>query len=245
MKANHRWLKQFAKLGFPLLMGMSVNAEAGLFGYGDVSWQEEVLLHDGKKIIVKRSQSYGGRRELGQSPPIKEHVLSFQLPGSGKSVKWVSEFSQDVGRANFNLLALHVLNETPYIVATPNLCLAFNKWGRPNPPYLVFRYDGAAWQRIALADLPGEFAATNVIVDVRREEEIERAAAKLGYVPADMVRSDNQSLQQAELRSILREAVKRGTEGSAVNCIELIQYKGSWIMPNDPVMRRLLDQQTK
>lgn len=245
MKANHRWLKQMAKLGFLLMMGVSMSAEAGLFGSDDFSWKEEVLLHDGKKIIVKRSQSYGGRREPGQDPPIKEHVLTFPLPGSGKSVKWISEFSQDVGRANFNLLALHVLNDTPYIVAMPNGCLAYNKWGRPNPPYVLFRYDGAAWQRIPFAELPQEFVATNVIVDVRREENIERSAAKLGYVPADAVRSDNQSLRQAELRSILREPVKRGTEGSAVNCEELIYYKGAWVGPGDSIGKRMMDRRQK
>ena len=76
-------------------------------------------------------------------------------------------------------------------------------------------------------------------------ERVQAAAAKLGYVPADAVRSTNQRLQQAELRSILREAVKRGTEGSAVNCEELIRYKGHWIMPNDPVARGMVDRKVK
>jgi hypothetical protein len=241
-----RWAtKAMLRILVLLLALSSLNATAGLFGFGDFNWREEVQLHDGRKIIVKRSQSYGGRREVGQDPPIKEHVLTFKLPGSDKSIKWVSEFSQDVGRANFDLLALHVLNDTPYVVAMPNLCRAYNKWGRPNPPYVFFRYDGAAWQRIALAELPQEFVAANVIVDVRREEIIERAAAKLGYVSADAVRSDNQSLRQAELRSILREPVKRGTEGSEVNCEELIRYKGYWVMPNDPVARKMVDDRTR
>ena len=245
MKANYPWLKQIAKLGFLLTMGISMNAEAGLFGSDDFSWKEEVMLHDGRKLIVKRSQSYGGRREPGQDPPIKEHVLTFQLPGSAKLVKWVSEFSQDVGRANFQILALHALNDTPYVVAMPNLCLAYNKWGRPNPPSVLFRYDGEAWQRITLTELPSVFITTNVIINNGREEDIERAAAKLGFVPTDAVQSINQSLRQAELRSILRDPVKRGTEGSAVNCEELIRYKGHWIMPNDPVARGMVDRKVK
>lgn len=227
-----------------LCLVLSLKANAGLFGFGDMTWKEEVLLHDGSKIIVKRSQSYGGRREVGQDPPIKEHVLSFQLPGSGKSLKWVSEFSQDVGRANFDLLALHILNQTPYIVALPNLCLSYNKWGRPNPPYVIFRHDGAAWQRISLAELPPEFKTLNVIIDVRREEDIERAAAKLGHVPADAVRTLNQGFRQPELKTLLREPVKPGTETSTIYCEELIQYKGYWIMPNDPVARRIVDRET-
>lgn len=245
MKANHPWLKQIAKLVFLLTVGVSMSAEAGLFGSGDFSWKEEVLLHDGRKIIVKRSQSYGGRRELGQDSPIKEHVLTFQLPGSDKSIKWVSEFSKDVGRANFQLLALHELKGRLYIVALPNLCLAYNKWGRPNPPYVLFQYDGADWQRIALSELPSEFTTINVIVNNGREEDIERAAAKLSYVSVDAIGSINQSLRQVELRSILREPVKRGTVGSAVNCDELEYYKGAWVGPGDSIGKRMMDRKQK
>lgn len=223
MKEIHRWLKQMVKLGVLLTMGVSMGAQAGLFGFGGdtMNWKEEVLLHDGTKIIVNRSQSYGGQREVGQDPPIREHVLAFRLPGASKTIKWVSEFSQDVGRANFDLLALHVLNGTAYVVTTPNLCRAYNKWGRPNPPYVLFRYDGAVWQRIPLAELPREFATLNVIINVRREEDIERAASKLGHVPVETIKSLNASLREAELKSILRDPVKKGTEGSAVNCPDL------------------------
>ncbi len=49
MKVNCQWLKQMAKLGFLFLVGASMSAEAGLFGFGDVSWKEEVLLHDDSK----------------------------------------------------------------------------------------------------------------------------------------------------------------------------------------------------
>lgn len=49
------------------------------------------------------------------------------------------------------------MNGTPYIVAEPNLCRAYNKWGRPNPPYIFFRFDGKDWKRIPLSELPIEF----------------------------------------------------------------------------------------
>jgi len=176
---------------------------------GGTSWKEEVLLHDGKKIIVERSQTYGGRREIGQSPPIKEHTISFSLPNSNKTLTFKSEFSEDVGRANLNLLALHVLNDTPYLVAEPNLCLAYNKWGRPNPPYVIFKYDGKAWQRISLSQLPAEFKAINLIVNNGREEDIQRAASGPGYVSVADVQHINSSLTQPEFKIILREALKR------------------------------------
>src|SRR3990172_5716378 len=114
-------LRIFKTVGWVVTLGVSMSADAGLFGFSDTSWKEEVLLHDGGKIIVKRSQNYGGRHEIGQPLPIKEHTITFSLPGSSKTIKWVSEYGEDIGRTNFNLLAVHVLNDTPYIVASPNL----------------------------------------------------------------------------------------------------------------------------
>lgn len=210
MKTIHFWLKRITKLGLILMMGVGMSADAGLFGFGGTTWKEEVLLHDGQKIIAKRSQSYGGRNEIVQSSPIKEHTITFTLPNTGKSLSFKSEYSEDVGRANFNLLALHILNGTPYIVAEPNLCLSYNKWGRPNPPYLIFKYDGKTWQRILLAELPSEFKSINLIINNGREEDIERAANKLGYVSADGVRSINSSLTQPEYKTILREPLVKG-----------------------------------
>ncbi len=192
-------------LGISLIIlgaGMSACAMGG-----KTSWKEEVLLHDGNKIIVERSQSHGGRHEIGQSPPIREHTISFSLPHSNKTLAFKSEYSEDVGRANLNLLALNVLNGTPYIVAEPNLCLAYNKWGRPNPPYVIFKYDGKAWQRIPLLQLPAEFKAINLIVNNGREEDIQRAARVKGYVSVADVQQINSSLTQPEYKTILRESL--------------------------------------
>ena len=243
MNNGHGLLKRITKLGLLLMMGVSMSADAGLFGLGGTSWKEEVLLHDGQKVIVKRSQSYGGRHEVGQSSPIKEHTVSFTLPDSSKTIKWTSEYSEDVGRANFNMLALHVLNDTPYIVAEPNLCLSYNKWGRPNPPYVIFKHDGKEWQRILLAEFPAEFKTINLIVNNGREEDIERAESKLGYVSAEGVQQINSSLTQPEYKTILREPLPQARINQI--CMEMILYKGYWIMPNDPVARSMVDRKTK
>jgi hypothetical protein len=142
---------------FLLLLAVTVVNASAFLGFGkSESWKEEVLLHDGRKIVVKRWQTHGGRGELGQSP-IKEHTLTFNLHGSKKSITWKDEYSEKIGHSNFDLLALHIKNDTPYIVASTYGCLAYNKWGRPNPPYVIFRYDGNQWQRIPLTDLPVEF----------------------------------------------------------------------------------------
>lgn len=226
MRTLQLWRKQITQLGLLLMIGVSMSAGAGLFGFGGTSWKEEVLLHDGSKIIVKRSQSYGGRHEIGQSAPVKEHTITFDLPGSGKTISWTSEYGEDLGRTNFNLLALHIFNGIPYLVVEPNLCLSYNKWGRPNPPYVFFKYDGKTWQRIALPELPAEFKTINLIVNNGREEDIERAAGKLGYVSAEGVQQINSSLRQPEYKTILREALspKRINE----MCEPMVHYKCGW-----------------
>ena len=239
MRTHHLWLKQISKLGLILMMGVSMSAGAGLFGFGGDSWKEEVLLHDGQKIIVERAQSYGGRREIGQSAPIKEHTLTFELPNSGKTIKWTSEYSEDVGRANFNLLALHVLNGTPYIIAEPNLCLSYNKWGRPNPPYVLFKYDGKEWQRIQMAEMPVEFKTINVALDIRGRQVEE--LVEIGLVSAEKIKQRNAHTEIPQFKTILREAYP----GAGGGCEELIKYKGYWIMPNDPVARSMVDRKTK
>ena len=183
-----------------LIMGTSMNA-FGFLGFGGDSWKEEVLLHDGSKIIVKRSQSYGGRGEIGQTPPIKEQDITFIVPGSSKAITWKSEYSEDVGRANFELLALHILNGTPYIVAVPNLCLSYNKWGRPNPPYVFFKYTGDAWQRIPLSEFPVQFKDINVVIDTKTNEKTITAQSP---VSADLVKTLNDRLTQPEYKTILR-----------------------------------------
>lgn len=202
MRIHHRLLKQVTKLGFLLMMGASMNTDAGLFGVGGDSWKEEVLLHDGSKIIVKRSQSYGGRGEIGQGTPIREYNISFTLSSSSKPIEWKSEYSEDVGRANLHPLALHVLSGTPYIITEPNLCLAYNKWGRPNPPYVIFKYDGKEWQRITMKELPVEFKDINLVNDTKDDA---KHLVDASVVTAEAVKRFNSDLKQLQHKTILRE----------------------------------------
>lgn len=201
-----KYLKRAVVLLIPILiLGASINA-FGFFGLGGDSWKEEVLLHDGGKLIVKRSQNYGGRHEIGQQPPIKEHTITFTLPGTSKAITWTSEYGEDLGRTNFNLLAMHVLNNTPYIVASPNLCLSYNKWGRPNPPYVFFRHDGKAWRRIPLEEFPVEFKNINLVINTLSHG---KSLDSKGLVSADRVSQLNRSLIQEEYKTILREPLAK------------------------------------
>ena len=242
MRINNGMSRRFAQFVVFLMMGVSMSANAGLFGFGGTSWKEEVLLHDGSKIVVERSFSRGGRHEITQGSPVKEQDLSFTMPGSNQTITWKSEYSEDVGRSNFHLLALHILNGTPYIVTNPNLCISYNKWGRPNPPYVIFKYDGKAWQRIPLAELPAEFKELNVVIVVD-DADLFREIDKQPVISAATVKKLNSGLTQPENKTILRAALPEARIQEM--CEERVLYKGSWILPDDPIAREMIDRRTK
>lgn len=178
-----------------LMLGGSTSA------YASSTWKEEVLLHDGTTLIVERTQSRGGRHELGQEPPIKESTLTFSLPGSHHPILWKDEFSENIGHSNFILLALHISNGVPYLVASPDGILSYNKWNRPNPPYVIFKYEGKAWQRISMEAFPSEFKTVNLVISTLVNE---KKLVKQGLVSAEMVNELNQSATQSEFKRIIR-----------------------------------------
>lgn len=238
MKANQPWLTRITKLGFLLMMGASMSAEAGLFGFGGDSWKEEALQPDGSKIVVERSVARKGRHEIGQRPAIGNQSLTFAMPGTKQQVTWEDTYSEDVGNGNFSPMLLGVLQGKAYVLASPTGCLSYNKWGRPNPPYVVFRYEGKEWKRIALADLPAEFKLPNLIIS-SPDDEVEKSGKR--FITAEMVGRMNQGFGRPEYKTLLREAYK----GAGGGCEELIRYKGHWIMPNSPIARDLVDKKTK
>ena len=187
------------------LIGLTGSTEAGLFGFGGDSWQEEVLLHDGSKIMVERRIERGGRHEIGQTPPYKEQRLRFTMPGTSQTVTWEDHYSDDLGQANFLPMALDIVKGTPYLVVHLMGCPSYNKWGRPNPPYAVFQYRENEWMRIPLEQLPTAITTLNVLFS-QPDVEVERLKTRL--ITAEMIKRVTAGYQQPEYRTLLRESVK-------------------------------------
>lgn len=243
MRNPHRLLWLFQIISVIVVVETSGCAVMRALPFGGDSWQEEVLLHDNTKMMITRSQTYGGNHEIGQPSPIKEHTVTFTLPHTDKTISWTSEYGKELGRTNFHLLAVHVLNGTPYLVTEPNLCMSYNKWGRPNPPYVFLKYDGTVWQRIQLEAFPTEFTTINVALST-----IGRKGADLvreGVVLSEKIQQLNRHTVNPDHKIILREPVKLGTEGSAVNCEEMIHYKCGWISPRGTFGREFMDSTCK
>ena len=135
-------------------LGVSMNADAT----ETFTWKEEVLLHDGKKIIVERSDTYDSSmsHEIGQGPPLAEHKTTFMIPGTSKTVIWKSDYRRSSDTDSFHLLALDFLDGVSYVATRPAKCPTYDKWNRPNPPYVFFKYvDG--WRPISLSEFPEKF----------------------------------------------------------------------------------------
>jgi len=240
MRTNQLWMKRMMKFGLFLVMGVSMNTSAGLLGFGGNSWKEEVLLHDGQKIIVERTVQRGGRREVGQQPPIREQSLVFNMPGTKQRVIWEDPFTEDIGGANFLPMLLEIHNAVANLVVYPMGCLSYNKWGRPNPPYVVFRHEGKQWNRIALQELPLELKTPNLIFS-SPDDEAKNAGQSV--VSAETIKRLYASYRQTEFRSILREALSK--ERINEKCMEMVYYKGAWVGPGDSIGRRLMDSKSK
>lgn len=196
-------LKRRAALGLALVLSGCASAQTN----GATTWKEEALLHDGSKLVVERTVKLGGRREVGQEPPIREQSLSFTLPGTTQKVAWRDTFSADIGTANFLPMLLEIHNSAIYLLAYPMGCLSYNKWGRPNPPYVVFTQDGnKSWNRIALQELPADIKNPNLIF---LSPDIEARKAGSAVISAEAIKALYANYRQPEFRSILREPLAK------------------------------------
>jgi hypothetical protein len=204
----------YLSLGF-LLLTTSMST-FGFLGFGGDSWKEEVLLHDGNKIIATRTVERGGRHEIGQEPSIKEQTLTFIQPNINENVIWEDKFTEDIGSANFLPMQLEMRERVAYLVASPMGCLSYNKWGRPNPPYVVFKYQDKVWQRIALQELPVEFKTPNLIFS-----EPDHEAKKLG----------NESFQRKQSKRCMKGIDNPNIAVfCAINCRSILMAVQNWFI---------------
>lgn len=235
MNTLHATIKRAVKLGLVLMIGSTISACSST-----MNWKEEVKLHDGQVIVSERHYNLGGYAYLDSSErtPLDETV-TFRLP-TGKSIVWKNDFRDSEPEPNsLNHFRFDFVNGTPYLATYPAGCIAYNKWGRPNPPQILFKYENDQWQRITLNELPQELIGktANVIVG-RPAQSLLKSFYTTGQVDAK-----NHYVRTPEYMTILREPVKGGD--SVTSCLVLVPYKGKWIMPNDPVMKALIDRESK
>lgn len=194
MNTPQRLLQQIVKFGLILMMGVSMTACSK-------NWKEEVLLHDGQKIIVERVQHLGNFPTWeSREKVILDETITFLLPGTNQKITWEMSFRDDVPEPNgINVMVLDIVNNTPYIAGYPAGCIAYNKWDRPNPPHIFYKYESNQWKRISLEDLPSQIGRANLVVGGPPAEGIRP------FYTVEGVNAENHDIDEGPYKSILRE----------------------------------------
>lgn len=212
--------KQLLTLLVVVMVSLSACAELPGAGH-TMRWKEEVKLHDGQVIVLERFYHLGGYPaiESHNRSPLDE-TLTFSLPGSRNEIVWKTEFNNGPEPNSLGPLLLDMVEGIPYLATSPAGCIAYNKWGRPNPPYILFKYENGAWQRIPLEAFPSALVHSNLM---SRPD----STTLKPYYNVEQAREQMQGRNIApEARSILREE----RPNSRNRCGEMIyQRKGGWI----------------
>lgn len=201
-----------------------MNADAGISGHTK-GWKEEVQLHDGRVLVVERFYSLGGYPTLeARERRALDQTISFSMPDIGKRISWKTEYRQDLPEPNsLGPLLLDIVDGVPYLATSPAGCIAYNKWGRPNPPYILFKYENDAWQQIPLKEFPAELVEANLM-------HMPASSLLKPYYPVEAAKAQRQDGNiNAYAKTILREPLAKGSIG-ITSCEHMIPYgKSGWL----------------
>ncbi|MDZ4255791.1 MAG: hypothetical protein U1A72_24765 [Sulfuritalea sp.] len=206
-----------------LLSVLLLSACAGVGAGGSRSWKEQVILPDGRELIVERSHTLGNRfdRELSaiNAPPgATAYVVTVPLP-DGRKVSWEAEHKDMIP------IAVTVASGSAYVLASPS-CFTFQKLGFPEPPFILFKHEEKQWTRTTIAEFPDVITEANLLIAT----DSQRAANEFdkGVVTAKAVKRLNEG---NVMRHIYRQGIDKylwaacGKAGSARNSEEHKQEK--------------------
>lgn len=204
-----------------LIALISLSGCAGGMAAHTMDWQEEVLLHDGRIALAERHYNLGGYSTLASTErSAANQTVIFTLPGSSQRLTWQTDFRDTVPEPNsLNLLLFDVVNGVPYIATYPAGCIAYNKWQRPNPPYVLFKHERGEWKRISMTEFPAELSKTNVSVGRPAPELLKP------YYTVEGVNARNHYLEP-KYKAILRETMANIGQQCR---IEYSNGKGTWL----------------
>jgi hypothetical protein len=128
------------------------------------AWQEEVKLNDGRVIVVAQKRrceaAYTGHDFA--SCISRETWLRIKLPEFGSE--------EIVWNERLDPMLVNIDKGKLYVVGRPPTGREFNLYGRPQPPYLGYRWIGEKWEAISFRDIPDAIYDTNMVIDLPPEE---------------------------------------------------------------------------
>lgn len=216
MITTNGMMKTIVKLGLLIMIAASMNACSSM------SWKEEVKLHDGQIIVVERYYKLGGYPALdSRDRAALDETVTFKPHPTGKEIIWRTDFRDSVPEPNsLNLLLLDVVKDVPYIATYPVGCIAYNKWKRPNPTYIFFKYENDEWKQISLAEFPAELTRANVIIGRPATSSLK------SFYTVKGVDDENYDIHTPEYKTILREPIPK----AGAHCPEMVyDGNGGWV----------------
>jgi hypothetical protein len=165
------------------------------------AWKEEVVMFDGSKAVVARTVILGNVldqevSDVRHGPPVKGNTLRVPMAAGAASATWEA--------MGLNPQAVGRVGGIWYLSASPMLCSDYDKWGRPVPPYVFFKYAGDSWQRITVEQFPPEITRRNLTYAGSYDH---RQAVSTGFISIDQARLLNPGLPDY-IRTIYRSGTK-------------------------------------
>jgi hypothetical protein len=113
-----------------------------------IKWTEDVLLPDGRTVVLTRYQEFRGPSEIGQPPSDSYYWFEFKHPDTSEKVRWETKVEPGT-------VALMIHERTPLLLTRPRFGSGLRDFNCPNPPYLLYRHVAAGkWERIDLDQIP-------------------------------------------------------------------------------------------
>lgn len=196
-----------------ILSGLLLCACAGIGAGGSRSWKEQVILPDGRELIVERSHTLGNRfdRELSaiNAPPgATAYVVTVPLL-DGRKVSWEAEHKDMIP------IAVAVERGVAFVIASPFNCQAYAKLGRPVPPFIVFKHDGKQWVHTSIDEFPEGIMEANLLIDTASQRAVNEVDT--GMVSAKTSKRLNEGLLS---RYIYRHGVDKYLWGGCLRELE-------------------------
>jgi hypothetical protein len=176
-----------------------VSLVSACLGKATYRWKEEVLLHDGRVIVIERSVRTGEVPvEIGQPPGESDYTLAFKTP-DGMRVAWESGKS-------FRPMILDFVDGVPYVVALGRTVVDYRAHGCPRPPYFFFRHHSGSWERISYERFPKQLRVRNLVSGATSSAVlVARDAVRSGFVSVEVVKR-SQSGIVADYREVRESA---------------------------------------
>lgn len=146
-------------------------------GKKTIEWKQEAPLVDGRVVVVERISKQTGRLFPENVSLEYEQTLAFVHPDTQETIRWTLPKGLLPAALDFD-------GSTAYYLLHAYTVADYNKWGCPNPPWLVYRYERGEWNRVPLEQLPAKITERNLI-------DMGTAAQRFTtdrYVSAEMLR---------------------------------------------------------